>query len=431
MPQPADPPDPVLDQARRAEEKLRNILDARLPVGELARKAPVAAGAAAPSLSVALEPDVIQILEGPEGDLSWGLRAVPAEATMGELLEGAVDLAPSVLDELARVAPAVASVLQQRGLFELIGPAAALKGLRDGALELIPGRSGGLLGGIRIVGKTQIIHQARFRPVRLASAVGPQLAFAALTAVVGQVHLAEIRRELAQLRAQVTRVLEGQQAARHGAVGAAVEVIAEVSTAWRTSGTITPGLYQRLVGAEVPLRHACEELRFLHGRSAAHTTMLADADIDSFEKAFTDTRAIEIHDARLYVLASRAVMELDRLLRIQADSEQAGAGAKYEVQPEHQRLDEILDTLKHLGHFQDGARAALVRKQASWLRISTAQTERVSQLLHDDRIAVSELMKQARRVFGGADESEQVQVIQVDTRSGSPIVRAALVAPES
>ncbi len=331
--------DDLLLRAERAAEKLRQLLGTRGP------------GASAGDEESNHSSEVVEllVLDPPGEEAEWAL-------TCGEMRDRSVATAPTsgavppLLSELARQVPAVAQAIVRREMFELIGPASVLRGLREGAMELIPSKTGGLIGGVRkIGGHKKIIHQARFRRGSLASAMGPQLVFSLVTAAVGAAHLAEIHRQIARVNERLDLVLETLQSGRHGVLVGAVTTLREVVQQHAATGTFSPAMLQRLVLADHDIRQVREQLRRLHENYRARS--LDGADLAKLEDAFGTARAILLHDARMTVLAEASMIEVERMmLAYEYEHEPQNAKIRVERSGElPQRINALGNEVEYLG----------------------------------------------------------------------------------
>jgi hypothetical protein len=360
--------------------------------------------------------------EEPDGSVNWALRIVSPVDAPDHLPEDEPVVHASVLDGLARAVPQIAQAVQRGLVFELIGPGAALEGLRNGSLEMIPAKTGGLLGGIQIKGTSTWVHQARFKPVKVASAVGPGLAMTAASAVLGHLHMVEIRKQLTRIEGKLDRVLEGQHAERHGKLLGSVEVLQDVSRSMGASGTASPLQLQRLVAVELDLRQVAGELEQIHRQYAERTSSLRGGKLGT-------TRRIELDDARLYVAATGALVVLERLLFEYASGSEPATLPSREValNTARNRLAAAETTLSHLRQFHEHCRHALDEDQARSVRLSTRESETVSTRLHEDRVAVAELLGAAQRLTSGPGSTSALQVVRVDARGGVVRAQAALL----
>ena len=139
--------DDIFLRAERAAEKLRQLQAARGPVTSAVDEGGTRSEGGVEFL----------VLEPPGEEAEWALSCV--EVREQSIATGhASRTVPPLLSELARQIPAVAQAVARGEMFELIGPASVLKGLREGAMELIPSKTGGLIGGVRKVGGKKIIY---------------------------------------------------------------------------------------------------------------------------------------------------------------------------------------------------------------------------------------------------------------------------------
>lgn len=423
-----DTKDLVLEQAPLSEERLRRLLAARGSAELTRAKSASAPVGASPDGADALVEDVFHEIEEPDGTVAWAVRIAPDAGASTPLPDEGVSMGPAVIDALAKAVPLIAQAIRLRRVFEVIGPPEVLAGLKAGSLVLTPAKSGGLLGAVRAAGGGRIIAQARFAPVKLVSAIGPQVAFALVSAAVGQVHMAEITRELAAINSKLDRVIEAQQAERHGRLAGAIERIAELSAAFRETGAVSDDVYARLVAAEGDLRATRNELLHLHQGYMRRTESLAGGTLAPFNEALKSLRATELHDASLLLAAEATMLELERLLRARAAGRD-GAGGRPRVYASEgeraARLEAILAATAHLQRFDEHCREALDRERAKHLRmLSVGLTERVAANLANDRGAVAEFYARARRVFAGGNEARVASVLRVDARGGELRVRA-------
>ncbi|MBI5511407.1 MAG: hypothetical protein HY903_21830 [Deltaproteobacteria bacterium] len=419
------PKDALLESAREAEEVLRKVLEAKRGGAELAARAAPPVPAEQPASDPADGDDGTWLaLTESDGSVDWALRLVPPSELPEHLPADEPTLQGSLLDGVARAVPLVAQALRQGRVFELIGPGPVLEGLRNGSLELIPSKIGGVLGGVRATGRAAIVHQARFRPVGLGSSIGPGLGMAAASAVLGHMHMVEIRRQLARLEGRLDRVLEGQQATRHGKLFGALEILQDVARTMSCAGGLSALQVQRLAGAELDLRQVASELEQLHRRYAGRTEGLAGTKVPAFADAFGVTRVIELDDGSLLVAARGAHVLLERLLGAYATvHEPASLPARATaLEAARDRLADVERRLDHLRQFHAHCRAALDREQARMLRLSTREVGRVSEALRQDRLAVAELLATARRLALGMRPESAAHVVRVDARQ--PTVRA-------
>lgn len=437
------PKDDLLDRARAAEEKLRRILESSSRLAEdsvhLVRPAILLApestgedGAVLAQGVAGLDEEFILALAEPDGSVTWGLRIIPSSSEPIQLPDDEASLAPSVIDGIARAVPQVALAIQQGRVFELIGPMSAIEGIQSGMLEMIPSKSGGLLGGIRAVGDKEIVHQARFRPAQLAGKMGPGLAIVAASAVLGHMHMVEIRRQLAQIDNKVDRVLEAQQAARHGKLLGCAEVLRDVARSGST-GSMRALDLNRLAGAELELRQITAELEQLHRGYYGRTAALRSAGLASFVEAFGATRRIELNDARLYLAAAAGLVTLEQVLFAYAASDDVGALPVREsaLQAATDRLASVTDVLAHLREFHSHCRQALNTDNARALRLSAADNDDVSEALRQDRLTVAELFAAAQQLSAGSNREATVNVVRVDSRGGRTQARVALLKAET
>lgn len=425
--------DPVLEDARRAEEKLRRLLEPRSG-RPLVAPGPATAGIAdhdggMPSSCDAPEDGALLAITEPDGSVSWALRVITDASDPIALPDDEPLLQVSTIDALAKVVPQVAQALHQRRLFELVGPGAALDGLRNGTLEMLPANTGGLLGGIRPTGGGPIRYQARFRPVKVATIVGPGLGIAVASAVLGHMHMVEIRRQLARIEGKLDRVLEGQHAARYGRVLGSVEMLQDAVRSATADGPLPALQLQRLVGVDLDLRQAAVELEQLHRQYAARTEALSTAQLEAFADAFRGVRMIELDDARLLVAVAGALVMLQHRMIIHAAHAEPSTLSDHEhaLQVQRARLASVETALMSLRIFHDHCRRALDEDHARVVRISTAISDRVSEQLRLDRLAVAELLAAVRRLAQGALPHSAPQVIRVDARVSPARAQAALL----
>ncbi len=427
------PKDDLLDRARAAEEKLRGILERRSD--------PTGAGWIPPAWEseTVLADDVapsddgsILALVEPGGAFSWGLRLIPASMEPRQLPDDEASIATPIIYGLASAVPLIALAIQRGRLFELIGPAPALNGLRSGMLEMIPAKSGGLLGGIRVVGEKGIVHQARFRAAELAGTIGPGLAIVAASAVLGHMHMVEIRRQLSRIEGKVDRVLEGQHAARHGKLVGSTEVLSDVARS-RATGAMGDLDFHRLAGAELDLRQIAAELGQLHRSYSGRTEALRGAGLAPFIESFNGARQIEINDARLYLAATAALVEVERLLVANVAFNDARLLAVREnaLRAATERLASVDRVIGHLRDFQSHCRQALDQDQARSVRLSSADNDRVSEELRQDRLAIAELFATAQHILTEPDREKMVNVVRVDARGGRVRAQVAFLEPET
>lgn len=350
--------DDLIIQAERAAEKLRRLQGVRGP--ELS----------AGDDDTSDEDFELLVLEPPEAEAEWALTRVEVRSGSGATVHSAQGV-PPLLSELARQVPAVAQAVARGEMFELIGPASVLKGLREGAMELIPSKAGGIIGGVRKVGGSkQIVHQARFGRGSLASAVGPQLVFSLVTAAVGAAHLAEIGRQIARVNERLDLVLETLQSDRHGVLAGAVTVLREVAQQHAATGAFSPAMFQRLVLAGRDIRQVREQLRRLHENYRARS--LDGVDLQKLEDTFGVARSIVLHDARMTVLAEAAMIEFERLmLAYEFEHEPQNARVRLE------RSDELSMRLEALGDELDYLRMSTRTARLRLGQLSTAVHRKV------------------------------------------------------
>jgi hypothetical protein len=426
--------DLLLERAAAAEERLRRLLEGRRSNGVLVPVPAIAQDVGAEDSSQgdnALDSSSVFTLTEPDGTVAWALRLIPEDTRPEHLPDDEPALQTSMIDSLARAVPQIAQALQQGQMFELIGPAAALEGLRNGTMEMITSKTGGLLGAIRMKGGKAIAHQARFRPIKVANAIGPGLAITAASAVLGHMHMVEIRRQLARMEGTLDRVLEGQQAARHGKVSGSAEVLQDVARSMNSTGAPTPLQLHRLIAAELDLRQIAGELEQLHRRYSSKTDGLREARFAAFVDAFGTTRATELDDARLYVAATAALVMVERLLTAYAALAEPLTVSSREVAlaTAYERLGNANTVLAHLGQFQAHCRRALDQELGRAVRLSTRESERVSEELRRDRLAVADLLSTAHRLVAGGRPTEVLQVVRVDARGGTVRAQVAILDP--
>lgn len=417
-----DRKDQILEDAIAAERKLRRLLESRPTT--LAQSSAAMLPTEAPEL---LEEGTLLDLVGPDGSVSWSLRFVDDVGPDTLLPENESPLPSSILDGMARAVPVVAQAIQSGKLFELIGPGPALAGLRDGSMEMLKAKSGGFLGGVALRGTTKIAHQARFATVSVAATMAPGLAVVVASAVLGHMHMVEIRRQLARLEGRLDRLLEGQQAARHGKLVGALEVLTAVTRAASSAGSVDGLHLHRLAAAEIEIRQVVGELEQLHHRYAASTAALRSATFDSAASAFGSTRAQELDDARLYILALTGLVQVQRLILGTANDEAARQSAEASLQAALAKLGAAEGVvLGHLRQFHENVRHVLDQELARSLRLTTGATARVSENLRLDRIEVAEIMSAAQRLLEGATAAP-LHVVRVDPRRGQLRAQVALL----
>ncbi len=405
--------DDLLLRAERAAEKLRQMQASRGSA-----TFPVNDGQMDGSLELlALEP--------PGAEAEWALACAVVTGERSTSAESATRMVPPLLSELARQVPAVAQAIARAEMFELIGPAPVLKGLHEGAMELIPSKTGGLIGGVRRVGAKKIIHQARFRRGSLASSVGPQLVFSLVTAAVGAAHLAEIHRQIARVNERLDLVLETLQSERHGTLAGAVATMREIAQQHAATGTFSPAMLQRLLLVERDIRLVREQLRRLNDNYRARS--LEGADLAKLEDAFGAARTVVLHDARMTVISEAAMIEVERLM----------LAYEYEHEPQNARirthhlggLSERIRTLcEEVEYLNFSARSArlLLGKLSTAVHRQIFSAERMRGFrvrLDRDQEDVAELEQAIRSLAQRPIKSREPQVIRVVPRESGFDVR--------
>lgn len=415
----------LLGRAAAAEQKLQRILATR------GSGSSPDASFNSDDTSFGIEDDgtILELVE-PDSSVSWAMRILPRSSELVSLPPGEAGLSTTFVDGLARTIPQVADALTRGVVFELIGPSEAIVGLRAGTLELIPSHNG-LLGGIRRVGEKKILHQARFRPVKLAKSIGPGLVLAAASAVVGHIHMLEIRKQLASIEARVDRVIEAQQADRHGKLMGAVMVLEDLalmgSHAWSDVDRA------RLANVDINLKQVWSELDKLNLTYSERSSACAKSGLAGFAQRFGSIRQVEIDDARLYAVATCAMVLQERLMlenaRLHAPS---GIAAREQaLQTALARLTGAEQALGHLRTFQDHCRKALIADQERAFRFSVSENEKVSDELARDRSVVADLFSAIGRMCSSTNESvvaqstNNAQVVRIDGRGASLVAQTA------
>ncbi|MDP3208680.1 MAG: hypothetical protein Q8M65_05995 [Rhodoglobus sp.] len=401
--------DPLLERAARAAEKLRLLQAASAP-----RSAPDVDSTRGTGAFDGAGFDVLE-LEAPGTPADWALcRSVAADMAPAGSASGYVPASPKFVSQIVSQIPAVAQAVARGGVFELIGPASVLRGLRDGTLELIPSQAGGVVGGVRKVGTSAIAHQARFQRRSLLSAVGPQLLFSLVTAAVGAAHLAEIHKQLARINTRLDLVLEGQQSERHGTLAAAVGTLQEIAAQHTAAGSFTPAMLQRLLLVERDVRRVREHLRHLHETYRARS--LESADLASLEDAFGKLRAIVLHDARLTIIAEAALVVVERLmLAYELEHESANAVLRQNTLADLGVRRSILrEELSYLGSGLDQARLRLGELGESPRRlVQQDRRRRLQESLEGDRALLLDLDASIASLGEHRQDQNRVQVVRV------------------
>jgi len=397
--------DDLVRRAELAAEKLAKLGNSRNPVALNAGSEP---GNQAESVELLL-------LEAPGAEAEWALASASDPLNISPTTENLNRRLPPLVSELTRQVPAIAQAIARGDMLELIGPAKVLNGLREGSLELIPAKAGGLVGGIRKVGEKKIAHQARFRQSSLASAVGPQLVFSLVTAAVGAAHLAEIHRQIARVNERLDLVLETLQSERHGVLAGAVTTMSEIARQHAATGTFSPAMLQRLLLVDRDVRSVREQLRRLNDGYRARC--LANADLSKLEDTFGAARAIILHDARMTVLAEASLMEVDRLM-LAYEYEHEPQNARIRTQNESvsaERIKTLGTELEYLGQSASTARLRLGELSCAIHRqiFSAERIRAFRRLLDREQENVLEIENAIRSLGQRSLATEEPRIIRV------------------
>jgi hypothetical protein len=396
---PEKPDDHILRRAREAEEKLR----ARVAVKPTALSTEKARDEA---------PDDWIALVEPDGTTNWGFRFLP-EADDSFLGGEEARLSADIIDPLIRALPFIGEALRGGGVFELIGPKSVLNGLQNGTLELVPSKLGGVLGGVRNVGGGAVKHQARFREISLPSSIGPGLALSAASAVLGQLHMVEIREKLSRIEERLDRVLDGQSARRYGSVFGALETLQDVANTTSVNGDLSDVQGVRLAGADLALVQASCELNALQSAYHRRTKALSGAKLSALADALGSERSIALSDTRTHLACLSGLFVSQALLLEYAKVHEPKAATfrSAALDAARQKLRSFPEFAHHLRDLHAQCRSALNRESTRIVGYSSSTFERVSKALYNDRLAVSDLIFDARKLALRAEPPSLLRLV--------------------
>lgn len=419
LPDQAD--DDLIQRSEASAQKLRQLLQRRAGV----QPAPLREAAHADPPRVEKQDVVLCELAPPSGPTEWvacfwgNCSRSPNDETGASLGQR---VSPKIVESLIRHVPALSEAVRRRELFELVGPAGVVEKLRSGALELVPSQDGTVLGTLRVPQKNKIVQQARFRKIELTASVGFQLAFSALTIAVGASYMARIERQLAALNEKVDRVLDSLRISRHARLASAMDLLKELNRQYASAGHFASSMRQRLLDVERDLIGSYHELEQMHGGYQEHFRAMADAPVEKFGETYDSRRGEILADARALVVAQTCLIEVDRLaLLCEMEHEpELVAYREEKLGTAQARLRKVGECLKYLEEFNDSCCKAIQRAQRQTVRYiwKGSTVEKVSARLHQDRLAVSDIMAELRQVQTQKFQPERPTIIRIDARGG-------------
>lgn len=412
-----------------ADKRLATALEAR----EQAAKslASVRTSALAPSkpkdLTLSEWQDLrVETSDGPE---SWLVRALPQ--TESVRADG-MNLDPIWIDSLARQAPRLAELMSSGQIFELVGPGVALEGLRSGLFELVPAKAGGVLGAVRAVGGTQIEHQARFAAQSAFSAAAPGLAVSVASAVLGHMHMVEIRKSLAGIESALKGLRQNEISRLFGDVHGPIRSLEGMLTEVAAGQPFDDPSRVRLERLGDELEKVCHELTHQQTTFASNLTNLGEPTVGDLNTYFEKNRTYERHGARLLLDARSAVVMVKRL-RLE---QQRKAGSRLQVFQD--QLDAAIASLRAFEadvafstKLHEACRSALDAEHASSVRLRSGHTERLSTHLREDRIEFALLIRTMRQRVAALDGSAEARVLRLDLSGPEPRATVALTESDA
>lgn len=360
----------------------------------------------------------------------WAMRTV-AKVERFEGVAGPT-IAPSFLDGLAKAGPRVAEAVRSGATFELLGPGAVLEGLRNGTLEMIPAKSGGVLGGIRAVGDGSVLHQARFGLRDAVSAAAPGLAMAVASAVLGHMHMIEIRRSVVAIEGRVAAVQDGQRSRRFGKVRGSVHALSEIVEDVAGGCTVDDPLRVRLDRVGDELAAAAEELAKQHQTYAINGERLSAAGLGELSQYLSQARPFEVDDAWLLIHARAGLVVVKRLrLEIARKSGHDVNAAEGRLAQAIDGLRQVEQDLGYMAKAHDRCRAVLEEERGSSLRMRTGPTEEVSQRLREGRVIVAELFELLRGQVSAVDSAPSLRAIRIDASGKEPSAEVVMLLTDA
>ncbi|MEM4725083.1 MAG: hypothetical protein QXP01_08745 [Candidatus Hadarchaeum sp.] len=158
-------------------------------------------------------------------------------------------LNPVVVDQLASVLPVVAAGLQAGQLFQVIGPAHLVEGLKDGTYTLMQTAQGSL-GTVVSPSSGQIAGQLRFAGVSPAQVFAPVLVWQVLHGIFAVTHLCKINRRLEVMHRKLETLNDRMEAEILGEFRWAVKALRDILAERANTGRFTQDMLIRLASVE-------------------------------------------------------------------------------------------------------------------------------------------------------------------------------------